>query len=271
MRLQCVTTALAIFSGAWLSASLPKQRVAVDYTTSTGAAQTYKTPWQKIEEQAALENPADANSVHGLIDAILECPHSFGPIPPIMREIVEERLVQSEMNYKFGRSAGIPEENIVKIANQFVDKLRLPDYARTTSHQLEVLRFGMEMGIPSFMAPSSVRGGQPGKSPNTGEFSPAQAVHILFVLADQKMINPEYQLSPEEWENTKYQPEMERLTKYKELRDSGQLATAKKGVLVTGNSIKDLGSIISRQVSQMSLTDGMDLVNEAFEIVGTKK
>jgi hypothetical protein len=244
-------------------------RAQVKYTVET---QGYDSPLRKIEAQARLENPADANSVRALIDAILEYPHVFGQIPPIMREIVEERLVQAEMNYKFGRSPGIPEENVAKLVNMLVDKFELPDFARSTPHQLEVLRFGEELSSPSFMGKSSIQGQQTAASPDAVELSPAQAVHILFVLIDQKMFNPDYQLSPDEWEKTQYKPTMEKLLKYKELRDSGQLGSlVKKGVVFSMLASKDLRTEISRKVSQMSLTDGLDLVNEAFEMEGLRK
>lgn len=235
-------------------------------------SQQYKSPWQKIDEVAKLENPSDGNSVQTLIDEILVFPHSFNLNLPVMREIVEQRLVQAEINYKFGRNPGIPEKSVVQIANTLADKFELPDYARVTVHQVEVLRFGMELSMPAFMVPASSQNEQAGVYPGDSSLSPAQAAHILLVLIDQKMSNPDYQLTPDEWEETQYQPSMDRLLKYKELRDSGQLAkTEKRGALVTVVHIKDLRTPISNAVAQMSLTDGLDLVNQAFGIAGIGK
>src|SRR5580704_3398531 len=109
------------FSVAALTLVLPSvllgQQVLVDTITVSGDAQKFATPWQKLDVQAKLENPANANSVRALIDEILDFPNSFGHIPPIMREIVEQRLMQAEISYKLGRNPGIPEKSLVQIAN----------------------------------------------------------------------------------------------------------------------------------------------------------
>ena len=248
------------------------QRVVVDTVTTSGDAQKFVTPWQKLDLRAKPENPADANSVRALIDEILDFPNSFGRIPPIMREIVEQRLMQAEISYKLGRNPGIPEKNIVQIANTLADKFKLPDTARTSAHQVEILRFGMELSSPDFMNPASPEEGTAGANPSTADLSPAQATHILLVLITQKMISPDFQLPLEEWEKTKYQPEMDRMLKYKELRDSGQLqkmVTHTELVTYPGN--RDLRTQIYDAVSKMSLTDGLDLINQAFEIAGISK
>jgi hypothetical protein len=248
------------------------QRVVVDTTTVSGDAQKFVTPWQKLDVQAKLENPADANSVRALVDEILDFPNSFGRIPPIMREIVEQRLMQAEISYKLGRNPGIPEINLVQIANTLADKFKLPDSARTSLHQVEVLRFGMELSSPDFMTPASTQNGNPGFSPNTADLSPAQATHILLLLITQKMISPDFQLPLEEWEKTKYQAAMDKMLKYKELRDSGQLGKTASHTELTAYTLnQDLRTQIYNAVSKMGLTDGLDLINQAFEIAGISK
>jgi hypothetical protein len=233
---------------------------------------SFKSPWQQIDDQAKLENPTDGNSVRALIDGILDFPNSFGRIPPIMREIVEQHLVQAEIRYKLGRNPGIPEKSVVQIANTLADKFKLPDSARTSVHQVEVLRFGMELSSPDFMTPASSQSKDMVVYPSTADLSPAQATHILLVLITQKLISPDYQLPLEEWEKTKYQPAMDKMLKYKELRDSGQLEKmVSHAELVTYPGNRDLRTQIYNAVSQMSLTDGLDLVNQAFGIAGTGK
>ena len=104
------------------------------------------------------------------------------------------------------------------------------------------------------------------------DLSPAQAAHILLVLVDQKIMNPDYQLPPEEWEKTQYQTAMDKMLKYKELRESGRLKTTVTADLqVSSPSSRDLRSQIYDAVSQMSLTEGLDLVNETFGIAGISK
>ena len=255
-----------------LPSALFGQRVVVDTTTVSSDAQKFVTPWQKLDVRAKLENPADANSVHALIDEILDFPNSFGRIPPIMREIVEQRLVQAEISYKLGRNSGIPEKSVVQIVNRLADKFGLSDGARTSLHQVEILRFGMELSSPAFMTPASSQNEDSGVSPNTADLSPAQATHIFLVLIDQKMLNPDFQLPLDEWEKTQYQPAMDKMIKYKELRDSGQLGKMVTHAEGVSYSLKyDLRTQVYNAVSRMSLTDGLDLANQAFEIAGISK
>jgi hypothetical protein len=126
------------------------------------------------------------------------------------------------------------------------------------------------------MPPPSSQGESAALSLSKTELSPSQAAHILLVLIDQKIMNPDYQLPPEEWEKTQYQTTMDRMLKYKELRDSGQMKTTMKttmteGVRLSSPSSPDLRSQIYDAVSQMSLTEGLDLVNETFGIAGISK
>jgi hypothetical protein len=234
---------------------------------------SYESPWQKIDERAKLENPADGDSVRALVDEIFDQPHWFGKIPPVMDNIVKERLTQTEMNYKLGRGTGVEVSGIVRLVNTLANKFQLPDSARTTPHQAEVLRFGFEITMPTFMAlPSS---SQAGKSvhADSAMMSPVQAAYLLLTLIDVKVSSPEYQLPPDEWEKTKYGTMMDELTKAKEFKESGQPSRPEtRSVRISLFSPNDeLRSALSHAFSQMSLTDGLDLVDQAFAAVGIGK
>jgi hypothetical protein len=208
-----------------------------------------------------------------LVDEIFNYPHSFGPIPPVMDTIVKERLTQAEMKYKLGLGPGAQESDIVHIANTLADKFQLPEYARTTLHQVEVLRFSYELSSPVFMGvPSPLQDSEAGR-PEPPKLSPAQATFLLLTLVDVKLISPDYQLAPDEWEKTRYGPMMENLVKYKELKESGQQSKLQtRGALVTFTTPPgDIRTLVSHPISQMSLTDGLDLVDQAFAAVGIGK
>jgi len=235
--------------------------------------QLYKSPWQMIEERAELENPSDGNSVRALVDEIFNYPHSFGQIPPVMDTIVKERLTQAEMKYKLGLGPGVQESDIVHIANTFADKFQLPDYARTTLHQVQVLRFSHELSCPVFMGGHAPQQDVEKSRSNPTKLSPAQATFLLLTLFDAKLMWPDYQLPPDEWEKTQYGPMLENLVKYKELKESGEqskLATKGARVMITTLN-RDIQTAVSHAISEMSLTDGLDLVDQAFAAVGIGK
>jgi hypothetical protein len=88
-----------------------------------------------------------------------------------------------------------------------------------------------------------------------------------------KVSSPEYQLPPDEWEKTKYGTMMDELTKAKEFKESGQPSRAEtRSVRISLFSPNDeLRSALSHAFSHMSLTDGLDLVDQAFAAVGIGK
>jgi hypothetical protein len=117
------------------------------------STQSYDSPWKKIDERAKLENPADGNSVRALVDEIFNSRNLSGEIPPVMDTIVKDRLTQAEMNYKLGRRPGVEVNGLVHLVNSLAEKFQLSDSARATVHQAEVLRFGLEIAMPTFMGP----------------------------------------------------------------------------------------------------------------------
>ena len=248
----------------------------VRYTDTTVArsSKEYPSPWQKIDERAKLENPADGNSVRALVDEIFNS-HLLGQIPPVMDTIVKERLTQAEMNYKLGRSPGVDVNAVVRLVNVLADKFQLPDYARATPHQAEVLCFALETAMPALMAlPSTSQAVKPVRT-ESRVMSPVQATSLLLTLINAKLSSPDYQLAPEAWEKTKYGPMMEEVTKQRQLMESGQLSKPEiKGVRVSVSSSSqsdEMQTALSRAVLQMSLTDELDLVNQAFAAVGIGK
>lgn len=267
-RLLLVVAAMALCAGAVASQGSPV--VARDQTV---ANQLYKSPWQKLEDQAKLENPSEGNSVRALVDEIINFPNSFGEIPPVMDTIVKERLTQAEMKYKLGLGPGVQENDIVHIANTLADKFQLPEYAHTTLHQVEVLRFSYELSTPVFMGVLSRKQHSEASGSNPTKLSPTQATYLLLRLVDAKLMSPDYQLPPDEWEKTRYGPMMEKLVKYKESKESGQQSKpATYAVLMLSHSQgEDIRTAVSRGISEMSLTDGLDLVDQAFAAVGIGK
>ena len=109
--------------------------------------------------------------------------------------------------------------------------------------------------------------------PTLLNYLPAQATHLLLGLVNAKLFSPDYQLPPDEWEKTRYGPMMENLVKYKELKESGQQSKlVTKGALVTFTTpTGDIRTLVSHAISEMSLTDGLDLVDQAFAAVGIGK
>jgi hypothetical protein len=86
-------------------------------------------------------------------------------------------------------------------------------------------------------------------------------------------MNPDYQLPPDEWEKTRYGPMMEKFVKYKESKESGQQSKPVTYAVLTMSHSQgeEIRTAVSRGISEMRLTDGLDLVDQAFAAVGIGK
>jgi hypothetical protein len=91
MKINRLLVSLAAIMLCTFNVTLSKDKV-IARDQAVARPQPYRTPWQKIEELAKLENPSDGNSVRALVDEIINSPHSFGEISPVMDAILKERL-----------------------------------------------------------------------------------------------------------------------------------------------------------------------------------
>src|ERR1700687_2238593 len=189
MRIHRLAVGFAVVMLCTCAFSFAGDAAQVRYEVYTSGTQPYMSPWQKIEERAKLENPSDGNSVRALVDEIFYR-HSFGEIPPEMNTIVKERLTKAEMNYKLGAGPGAEMTDIVRIVNTLADKFQLPDCARTTQHQAEVLSFGLEISMPIFMGLSPAQQVDKTLRAESRKLSPVQATFLLLSLIDAKLMSP---------------------------------------------------------------------------------
>src|SRR6267154_5552146 len=82
-----------------------------------------------LEQRASLARPDDANSISALVDEVFKFPRAFPRMPDFMESAVKDRVVQAEMSYRRGVTAGVHEEAVVKALNDLAGKFNVPDYA----------------------------------------------------------------------------------------------------------------------------------------------
>src|SRR5205085_3497716 len=129
-------------------------------------------------------------SVRALTEDVFNYPHAYGRMPPSIESAVKDRLTQAEIAHLRGTRPGVKEEDVAKVVNMVVDRLHLPEYARTSVKQVRVLRMSLALASPSFMGR-----GMTEQNVNVGEsvspeLSPLQATHLAAVLVDQKFLDP---------------------------------------------------------------------------------
>jgi hypothetical protein len=170
---------------------------------------------------------------------------------------LENKLTDAEINFRNNTGHGVSEAQLVDLMNWLGDRFHLPPYTRTTAAQVRTLRMKLAIMSPYFMG-STLSGREIAKGGHVRtEMSPLQALHLLNVLVDQKVINPDYQ-----------DPTIDIVAAETQRNKTPSAATRGKfpSVGVQQNPKKqEVRNAISAAESAMSAQDAYDTVNHALK------
>lgn len=95
------------------------------------------------------------------------------------------------------------ESNVVEAVNGLADKFGAPDYAQTTELQVRTMRASLRRYLPNLVAvetlPARMGLRQPVGTGMNPEVSPLEAAFLTLMAVQQKMLNDDWQQTPEEW------------------------------------------------------------------------
>ena len=224
-------------------------------------------PYKELDRAALLvKNNNDDQSIRGVADAVFSFPHVLPRAPEMFENVVKDRLVRAEIAYRNGLDPGVNERDIVKLINSVADKLGVPAYAKTSSSQVRALRMQLALASPAFMAAGLTRQNMKVGDSISERMSPLQAAHLVSSLTDQKLINPEFQVEPEEWEKVHLASAMERIERMKRLQASGpDEGIPKRTDLQVLHRKRDLHEALLRVSSTLGFLETMNLIDEAFK------
>lgn len=235
-------------------------------------ARAHATP-RTIENKAALMNPGDPDSVRALVDEVFNLPRSFPRLPAPAESVVKERLVRAEIRYRHGEKPGVQEQDIVDTLNSLVDELGGPPYLKTTLSRVRVLRVWLALGEPIFMGTKAAcPDAHIGESINSA-MGPMQAVNLIATLIEQKIREPNFQVTPEDWEATSLAKVKEQIAEQQamvqamraEMRKSGKTTMATATVrCVSAVKRREIEQTLYPKISSLSLADGLILINQVF-------
>lgn len=224
-------------------------------------------PYGELDRAARADRiGSDETSTRAFAEKIFSMPRSFPRMPMAAENVIKDRLTRAEMAFRQGQGPGVQEEDISHLVNSLVQKLNAPDYARTSPRQVRVLRMSLALTSPAFMAE-----GMSSPEMKVGEsikpvMSPLQATHLILTLFDQKLLHPEYQVPPEEWERTFQQSSMDRLRKLQEMRQAGAAGKQTAEAVFRHNpKHRELQDAVSQGVSSLTLSDIFGMVDDAFK------
>ena len=244
--------------------------------SSRAVAPPPRTPYRVIEDAASQMKPGDSDSVRAVVEALFQYPWIYQhQMPDVMAAVVKQRLIDAQMAFLDGKTAGTVDGAIVDAINALATAFDTPDYARTSLLQVRFLRSNMTVGMPIFMRTAPSAQTDEANPP----MSPLQAMWIMSLLIDQKMDDPDYQATPGDWDRDYYPRLMEeqraRQRAVEELRKRIAAGEAKPqdgyAVLVGGKPhTLELRSLLVRRIREMSVADGLKLFNETFARLGIK-
>lgn len=178
LRLACTLSVFALGFAAMASGDQP----ASNHPPSTPP--NYEALLQRAKN-ARADNPA---SVRAVVDAVFDA-GLFRRMPASVRD----RLTKADVAYRRGKARGIKQQDIAEAMNQFAPMLGANVMSDTSVGQIQRYRHIVRAMVPLIGAEN----GRPGRV--EAEMSPAEAMLIISALVTQKMLNPHYKVSPEEW------------------------------------------------------------------------
>lgn len=156
------------------------------------------TAVRPIEENARPLNIDDDASLTKLTASVLDHRHALN-LSGAPKLLICGRLASAEKSYWHDSHPGVHEPDLGFFINDLVSRLRLPAFAAVNDQQIRLLRVRSLYTAPVFMGRGMTTAySKPGDYINP-RMSPLQAMHLLPITADQKLLNPDFQYEPEEW------------------------------------------------------------------------
>ena len=226
-------------------------------------------PYQAIEDAASSMKPGDVQSIRAVVEAIFNVPR-FYQVPEIMAAVAKQRLIDAQVAYLKGKTPGTQEASVVDALNTLATKLELPESGMVSPLQVQLVRASFGSLMPVFMHSDSgpeIKLGEPNPP-----MSPLQTIVTAAGLIDRKIIMPDYQAPPAEWDRDVYPrlAEQERaLQEYRRRIAAGETRPQVKARLTLRSIGPDnLQMVVRRRISSMSVADGLKQFNQTFTQLG---
>jgi len=223
---------------------------------------------ERIAATAAKTN--DYRDTQSLVDEVLRFQHAFR-IPDAVRPYLSGRLTEAQYSHVTAARAGVREKDLSRIFNTLVEKFGLPSYAFTSELQVHAIRMSLILSEPTFMGAGVTTGRMKIGDRINDRLSPLQAMHLLAVLADQKLLNPTFQVEPSEWDQQKHESFMKSLAPSPSADPSGAGPSTTSQLVLTQNSKKaELTKAVSDHALSMSTIDGLSLMDDLLSACAPK-
>lgn len=215
-------------------------------------------PLAAINEKAKAARTGNQTDAEDLVGEIIRVASFENELRGFTADSIKERVGRAESRYRLGQLAGIPESKIVRTINGLAKKFDLPAYARTNSYEVRKLRLELLPNFPQLINQKS-QGSQPvavgsGLDP---QMSPAEAFLVLSLMAQQKLFNPEYQLT-----------DAERRSRWKEMHNH---RSSQSNSNLPRNRSSEMRDALQRAVNSASASDAWKLSDITLNTLGIEQ
>lgn len=265
LLLLCLMLGIGVWRNKSSFADLP-------LTTEANAASinSKKDMYQMIDEKAKKIKGSDEASIRDLADTIFN-ENGASDLPAAMVDMMKDSLVRAEMKYR-NNGKGVRETHIAHTVNYLADKFGAPDYAKTTPLQVRLLRVKLMPMMPSLIAVDTDKEHKGLKkkigSTITPEVSPLEATMITVMMIHQKMLNEEWQLSPEEFAlKGKKQFFKGRGPMPPGYSSAGSTLSLKRNT----EKAEEMQRLVRERVARMSLNEAAEIAEASLKNLGIEK
>lgn len=154
--------------------------------------------FQEIDDKALAAQSGQQIAISNLVDTIF-LENSITELNPNLVASLKDRIVRAELNGQI-----IEESRVVQAVNWLADEFSAPNYAKTSPLQTRVTRVKLGRYMPNLFTNNDSQGNIGSDKPLNSEISsnapPTQAVCLLLLIVQQKMLNEDFQKEPSQWE-----------------------------------------------------------------------
>ncbi|HEU5414052.1 MAG TPA: hypothetical protein VFW31_09860 [Candidatus Angelobacter sp.] len=193
---------LSVLGAICLSVVIVGSFFATQRTASASSDDVSHRPsWERINRAATNAKGGDPAAISTLADEVFRS-HGIDQMTTTVAPFVKGRLLRAEADFQNGKASGITEDQVAATVNQLADRVNAPDYAHTNASEVKKLRLRMITLFPALIGRGPAASRDDSRPHFDAKMSPIEAFEVTAMMIEQKMFNPEFQLSDKERQET---------------------------------------------------------------------
>jgi hypothetical protein len=235
-------------------------------------------PFTGLDRKAKAAKGADAVAIRDLTEDAFT---TFAPteMPSFTQEAMKDRVARAEVNYRIGADKGIPEFKVAKTVNELADKLEIPDYAKVSPAMVRIVRLGLMMELPNFIAqdPPGDKEHKKKLGSSINPFmSPLEATAVTMFLLQQKLLNEAFQVSHKEFFANLHEKQLQKWEEWRAQKNGTAQPTAEgqpaQKLRVVSNSKRDNARRAAKRAAEAMSPDALlNLADSSLDTLGIKR